>query len=282
MDNAFDRPILRYFALAMLLLGGLFLLAIYWLGRDAGASDQRLSIAFQMAAFLPIMWIIWLQLSDRIQVGHFFTRSIAPFSWKSLLGIFIMILVMSYGIDNLMTYGLSFLFPHYVYDLISEPFLPYSDGPIFIFLTIFLAAIAAPVMEEFVFRGFLLNRLSIKYGLLRALVVSSLLFGFLHVESFVGATIFALAMSLLYLHSRNLALPILIHIANNLVAIGFNHYSFTRDPSQSLYEFRDQIIFFVLAGLIAIPALFYFFNRYWVKSIEGPPYVTNQRIKQEF
>jgi len=78
-------------------------------------------------------------------------------------------------------------------------------------------AVVAPIAEEVVFRGILIERLGRKSGYKTALIVSSIFFGILHV-SFISATLFGLFLGILYLKTRSLMLPVLIHIANNAIA----------------------------------------------------------------
>ncbi|MBT2582985.1 type II CAAX endopeptidase family protein [Planococcus sp. ISL-109] len=82
----------------------------------------------------------------------------------------------------------------------------------------FILAIIAPIAEEFVFRGLILNRLMAAFGFWNGLGLSSLLFAIFHIN-FFGAFLFAVVASLLYLKTGNLLVPILLHIANNLVAV---------------------------------------------------------------
>lgn len=75
--------------------------------------------------------------------------------------------------------------------------------------------ILAPVLEEVVFRGYLLQRLWRKLGLAKAVLLSSALFGALHPDT-LGAAVFGAGMCYLYLRSRSLYVPILAHALYNL------------------------------------------------------------------
>lgn len=84
-------------------------------------------------------------------------------------------------------------------------------------LSLALLVIVAPCLEEFTFRGLLLHRWVPRWGYARAIVISSLLFGFGHLNP-IGATAFGIAMCVLYLQSRTLWLPILCHGLYNFIA----------------------------------------------------------------
>lgn len=95
---------------------------------------------------------------------------------------------------------------------------PFPDALWYLIATSFILSIIAPIAEEFVFRGLVLNRLMAAFGFWGGLGLSSIIFGLFHVN-FFGAFLFAVVASLLYLKTGNLLVPILLHIANNLIAV---------------------------------------------------------------
>ena len=83
-----------------------------------------------------------------------------------------------------------------------------------------VAVIGAPLIEEIVFRGIVfrsLRRVSLPWV---AILVSSVLFGLYHMNTvqIVYATLMGLVAGIIYEKSNNLLFPILVHVANNLVA----------------------------------------------------------------
>jgi len=118
-------------------------------------------------------------------------------------------------------YPLSFLQPEFVnYWLIELPPVIYSSQQQFPILPNALSFIAlvilAPVIEEFAFRGILLHRWSHKWGINKAILLSSLLFGITHSDP-IGAIAFGIAMCIIYLKTQTLVIPMLCHAINNLV-----------------------------------------------------------------
>jgi membrane protease YdiL (CAAX protease family) len=87
-------------------------------------------------------------------------------------------------------------------------------------LQIISVVIFAPVVEEIMFRGILLNRLESRFPKWAAVVVSAALFGAMHLNwtqgIFAGLT--GLALGFLYVRTRSLWLCIFAHAANNLYA----------------------------------------------------------------
>lgn len=75
-----------------------------------------------------------------------------------------------------------------------------------------------PLVEETVFRGVLVERFTVKWNLVAAILVSAVLFGILHVDP-VGAGVFGVVTTLLYLRTGSLWPAIVIHFVNNLVAL---------------------------------------------------------------
>jgi uncharacterized protein len=79
---------------------------------------------------------------------------------------------------------------------------------------------AAPITEEWFFRGLLLRRLALKWGTVAGVVVSSVVFGLMHAD-IVGATLFGILMCALYARTGSLWAPTIAHAANNAIAAGF-------------------------------------------------------------
>jgi|GEM_PF-3293856 len=85
-------------------------------------------------------------------------------------------------------------------------------------LEIFAYIIAAPLAEEFIFRGILLHVLTNKWSVSLAIIFSSLMFGCLHFNP-IGASIAGIVYSLLYIKYRSLFVPIIAHAMNNALVI---------------------------------------------------------------
>jgi hypothetical protein len=103
-----------------------------------------------------------------------------------------------------------------------------------------LVVVIAPVLEEILFRGFLLNRWAFKWGTTRAILATSLAFGILHADV-LGHTVFGLVMCLLYVRSGTLRLPIMAHMLNNGLAtvVALSELS-QHQKTYSLAEFRSN------------------------------------------
>ncbi len=104
-------------------------------------------------------------------------------------------------------------------DWLIEILLRMSDhSPIYLIIT---AVVMAPILEEIIFRGIVLDGLLKNYSPVKAILISSLLFAAIHLNpwQFVTAFIGGLFIGWVYYRTRNLAYAIIIHAANNLFAV---------------------------------------------------------------
>ncbi|MEW8335511.1 MAG: type II CAAX endopeptidase family protein [Candidatus Thiodiazotropha sp.] len=161
-------------------------------------------------------------------------------------------------------YPLSFVIPEFVqYWYIDIPEIVYlSEGSFHIvenILSLLSLVVLAPVFEEIAFRGILLHSWSEKWGINRAILISSLLFGAAHPDP-IGAAAFGVAMSVLYLRTQTLLVPMFCHALNNLVvwlyeagyaiALGPD-YEYTLEEFQSSWTIglACAVIVFIWASL---------------------------------
>lgn len=142
-------------------------------------------------------------------------------NWLRLAGLTVAVLLSSLGWFLVSFYLFSLAAPSAVETLLqqinsdanTETAFPLLDS----ILTPIVLVVVAPITEEFVFRGIILQRWATKWGIRPALIASSIVFGILH-ANFVGLSIFGLVMGLLYLKTRSLAVPIACHAFNNAIA----------------------------------------------------------------
>jgi len=88
-------------------------------------------------------------------------------------------------------------------------------------LAVFVVGVLPGVLEEFFCRGFLGRGLVARYGVGTGILLTSVLFGVLHVLPLyaLGTMVMGLALHVTYLASRSLWVPITIHAVNNSVTI---------------------------------------------------------------
>ena len=141
------------------------------------------------------------------------------------------------------------------------------------YLTIVLVA---PVLEEFFVRGILLTRWTVKWGVPRAILASSIVFALLH-TNFLGAFCFACAMAILYIRTKSLFIPIGLHILNNLTAWIMESLTLDTDATvsyETLAEFQETWMIGLITLVISIPCVILFWRRYISNIDWRVPYLT--------
>lgn len=142
------------------------------------------------------------------------------------------------------------------------------------YLTIVLVA---PVLEEFFARGILLTRWTVKWGVPRAILASSVVFALPH-TNFLGAFCFACAMAILYIRTKSLFIPMSLHILNNLTAWIMRSLTLDTDSTIS-YEktitgFQESWMIGLITLIISIPCVILFWRRYISKTDWRVPYLS--------
>lgn len=93
-------------------------------------------------------------------------------------------------------------------------------------LATFTAAFIAPFVEEIFFRGFLYSALRKKVGVGWAIILSAVIFGFMHANAWTVIPVIIIGVVLAYLYEREKSLgpPIILHALNNLTSIILVYY----------------------------------------------------------
>ncbi|HPQ94588.1 MAG: CPBP family intramembrane metalloprotease [Thiothrix sp.] len=162
----------------------------------------------------------------------------------------------------LVYYPLSFVASDYVQQwLAGTPLLMYWDeNSLYLpgnLAGIVLMVLLAPVVEEYLFRGYLLNRWTLRFGAMPAMLGSSMLFALLH-QDILGALVFGLLASLLAMQTRSLIAPILMHLGNNLLVVLLQWVDLafiSGFEPETLESFRDSVWIGVLGLALGAPIL---------------------------
>jgi membrane protease YdiL (CAAX protease family) len=127
-----------------------------------------------------------------------------------------------------------------------------------------LIVLLVPMVEEFVFRGLLLTRWSLKWGVPRGIFASAAVFGLLHAD-ILGGVFFGYVMSVLYIQTRSLFVPMSVHIANNGLVIlleGVDLLTRASYTPSTLAEFQSLWWVGVLATGLIMPWVLRFTQRH--------------------
>lgn len=106
-----------------------------------------------------------------------------------------------------------------------EGMLPTADQPLSIIILFFFVAVAAPIVEELIYRKLLLYPLR-KYSDGFAVVVTALLFGFMHgnLNQAPYAIVVGLLFGTLAVRSNSVIPTMILHVVNNLTVTFGNYY----------------------------------------------------------
>lgn len=201
---------------ALSLIAMLILLFFIFLFSDA--DEQFLMVALNLVfyGFIPVIFFRYHFRKQGISVHQVvYTRGIKRWM-PSILGIVIISMAFSLSTFWLFLYSLNPIFPSAVNFLLEGVLMP--ENGFYLAFEIIAITILAPIVEEFVFRGVILHRLIGKTSVWGGILISSLLFGILHVD-IIGAFLFGIITSLLFIKTGNLLIPIIMHMLNNTIAV---------------------------------------------------------------
>ncbi len=172
-------------------------------------------------------------------------------------------------------YALSFVAPRFVERQLEHPEqLGPQTGQAPVLLVALTFVLIAPIVEEFLFRGVLFNRLASRWGVRRAAVVTALAFGIGHVNV-PGMFVFGLILAVLYLKFRTLLVPIACHMINNLVPTLFAIRHFGRETPPlfgGLVRFRTGAVSSLLWAGVFGAILVRYLWRNWPRRDAVLPY----------
>jgi len=124
---------------------------------------------------------------------------------------------------------------------------------IFTFLSF---VIAAPILEELIFRGIILDGLLKKYSPIKSILISSILFGLVHLNpwQFIAAFSMGVFAGWIYYKTKSVSFAIIIHVVNNLTAflMGFFGNSDSSSINRTLVDIYGSILNLVLMLIGAI------------------------------
>lgn len=253
-----------------------FLIVFALLTVVARASNELIENTFHMQNstfinilifyILPIMWIFFEYKKHRVAFSLFINRN-ETFNLVQVLYITIMLCVFSYGYLILYMYSFAWITPTFIMNALREPIMDSTGGYVY---QVIMVVFIAPIIGEFVFRGFLLQRFAAKWGTSIAIIVVAILFALLHVD-FLGAVVFSIVLSIVYIRTNSLLIPIAIHMLNNAFVIGLS-FLINKEEIMSFADFSNYTTFFpgliiFITGLNLV-LIFLFVNRkYWSKEM---------------
>ena len=224
-DPRFEAPRAQRFPTwgDMLAVVGIYLLAtvassivmaiIAAVSGGAGSLAERMSsgpmsaLSYALSMTLTIVGVLIYRKLRRGK-GKMFRLSMRGFNPMLILWGFVLVLITGIVIEPVLN-----LFPESFLDLLNQ--MGANGG-----WSVLMLAVLAPVMEEVLFRGILLDAVREKYSSGRAIVVSALMFGVIHIipQQVVNAFVIGLILGFIYVRTDSLWPVIIIHALNNAMA----------------------------------------------------------------
>lgn len=115
-----------------------------------------------------------------------------------------------------------------IYNMIIFKFSsPTTTSTLPLFINIISSGIIGPIFEEILFRYVYYNRLKKKYSVKKTIFINSLVFAIIHISpiKIIYAFILGIILNTYYEKYKNIKVPILIHIAANIIAIFLTEYN---------------------------------------------------------
>lgn len=190
----------------------------------------------------------------------------------TLIAVIVPVALLMFASALLTFVPLSYLAPNFVeHTLLSSDL--YSVETVSQWLVLMLLAVVlAPVIEEVLFRGILMQRFAYKWGTRTGVIASSVLFAIGHGE-WLGHFVFGVAMCALYLRTRKLRVNIAAHALNNFVVVApslwpiITHQAQGAEAAETLAHFRSQFWLFAPILVAALVLGWWYLRRWWPNGV---------------
>lgn len=177
---------------------------------------------------IPIIGYYWLKLKPKKLNYGFDWKLSSPKIYMIILPLFIGTLFISEFLVSLIPIE-GFFFGD-SYKFITKTIQNLALSP---WILLLITSVCAPILEEILFRGIFLKAM-LNYNIqpLKAILVSSFMFGLIHANpwQFVGAFLLGVVIGLVFWKTQSLSNAILLHFINNfsasLLVIYFGNESF--------------------------------------------------------
>ncbi len=222
-----------------------------------------------ISQLILIAWALIIIRKHDISMTQLMGKTPQNMNWLPIIGLTVTLLVYAIGAIAAVIYPIYTLNPDFATKLLDAAS---KNSPIH---TLILGVFIAPIVEEIIFRGFLLNRIGTKWNIRTAIILSSLIFALGHSIFFIGAFVIGIVFCLLYIKTKTLLVPMSAHVLyNSIVWLGSL-------VSQETGGFSSEYwLQFLYQGLVAIlissPIIFIIIIRWWPLNSTTLPYDSNR------
>lgn len=216
---------------------------------------------------LILFWVSGKTQKYGTRLGQLVGSAPEKYEWLEMIFLLMMTLLFDAGSRTLVLNAESLFFPTHVQEILSYNPLRDTAGPfagqqriVWGLLVIFIG----PVMEELMFRGIVLQRLATKYDLKRAILISSLMFGILHGDDgAVAAFVAGVILAVLYIKSKTLIVPIMLHITHNAISFLCMWGTLTFQYASTVEQLRSEFWLGITFTVISFTAIFFYLRKNW-------------------
>lgn len=139
---------------------------------------------------------------------------------------------------------------------IPEPDFSFPTQRIFLILFLIYVCLLGPILEEIIFRGFILRSMQ-RYGNLTAIIVSSILFSMFHLNlvQFINPVLVGMLLAFIAIKSESIFPSMIAHIFNNTITFAAAAVSLLKIPV-------IQVMFTLVYVIAGATAFILFVTRY--------------------
>jgi uncharacterized protein len=191
------------------------------LGEDLRSLSILAMWSIILASAITIL-LVWFNLKKEGRADKIGLFAPSKIPLKETLGLGVALLAVSYG--------LTWAYSTYVIpgvDMqgeIKALLAALPKTPIYFLLQFVAVAIAAPIVEELLFRGYLQTALTNRFSPMIAILLASFLFALVHFQPYAIPALMLIGLTFGYLYHRtgSLKVNIALHVVNNALAIAFS------------------------------------------------------------
>ena len=226
------------------------------------------SAVLGILSYLTMLGLLWFGWCSKSTVVDVFGRMDSAFDPEKFLSLGVPMVGTGLFCIYLVYLPLSYVIPDFVAWRVidkAELLVPASTANAWAINAgnVLMVVVAAPIVEELIFRGFLLGRFGKKYGMGVSLVITSILFALLHADA-LGSFLFAIMLCLIRIKHDSLIAPILVHAGNNafvLILVATDLFLLKSEYSYTIEEFRSGWWQGLIGGAIGFPWLYRYYKR---------------------
>ncbi|MEM6752245.1 MAG: CPBP family intramembrane glutamic endopeptidase [Cyanobacteria bacterium P01_C01_bin.38] len=291
IDNPFTSLKFRNLVLRFIVLSFLNSFLLFFLQTGSGLKLNQQDSVIIIYIFLFVSLCLWT-LKDfggsRAKLKYVVGDFPKNYNWLWSMWLVPLTIIFSISAFFVLFYLVSLAAPSFVEQLLREvantPSVESSNSFASNLLVGIAFCIVAPITEEFICRGIILQRWATKWGIHAGLLSSSLLFGFLHPQNPIGLTLAGMIWGVLYIKTRSLIVPIAFHAFNNILAVLpqlLPRNSSSSTSTLTMESLQSSWWVGVIMMAISLPLLLRFIWKNWPSKDTVIPYLSNAKKERK-